>query len=131
MPRSRALLAIVPLLLGLLGCSLSGQSCAGDQPIDTLSLTPEVADVTPVSLDLCTLLTAAEIPGALGEAVEVQPGLQTGTCTFGTAASSQPKSAAVTAAQGTRAREFLQLSASLGLLFGQDPTALQTADCHG
>jgi hypothetical protein len=44
------------------------------------SPTSEVAAATPVALDLRTLLAPVEISDALGESVEVQPGLQTGSC---------------------------------------------------
>lgn len=119
---------VVPLLASLLACSLLGKSGSGDQPPEASSPTLDSAAATPVALDLCTLLTASEISDALGETVEAQPGTQTGTCTYATTTAPQPKSVAVSAAQGAQARELVQMSASLGLLFGGDAAAQQTAE---
>jgi YVTN family beta-propeller protein len=119
---------VIPLVAGLLACSLQGQTRSGDQPPDASSPTIDSVAVTPVDLDLCTLLSASEISDALGEAVEAQPGTQSGTCTYATTTASQPKSIAVSAAQGAQARDLVQISASLGLLFGGDAAALQIAE---
>jgi hypothetical protein len=126
MRTNRALLAILGLLLGSIACALQDRS--GDTPpiADTPSPEPQVA--SPVSLDLCTLLTATEVSDALGEAVEVQPGLQTGACSFATTTSTQPKSVAVSAAQGSQARDLVQMSASLGLLFGGNADSQRIAE---
>ncbi len=78
MPRRRTWFVLIPLLLGPLACPLQGQPGAGKQPSTSPSPAPEAA-ATPVALDLCTLLTAVEISDALGEPVEVQPGLLTGS----------------------------------------------------
>jgi hypothetical protein len=122
----RVLLAILGLLLGSIACGLQDRS-GGTPPItDTPSAEPQVA--SPVSLDLCTLLTATEVSDALGEAVEVQPGLQTGACSFATTTSTQPKSVAVSAAQGSQARDLVQMSASLGLLFGGNADSQRIAE---
>jgi YVTN family beta-propeller protein len=76
-----------------------------------------------VELDLCTLLTTDEVVQTLGEPVELQAGLQTGACSYATTDSAQPKSVAVSAAQGDQARDLVQMAASLGLLFGGSPEA--------
>ncbi len=122
----RALLAILVLLLGSIACGLQDRS--GDTPpiADTPSPEPQVA--SPVSLDLCTLLTAIEVSDALGEAVEVKPGVQTGACSYATTSSPQSKSVAVSAAQGSQARDLVQMSASLGLLFGGNADLQRIAD---
>ena len=122
----RALLAILGLLLGSIACGLQDRS--GDTPpiADTPSPEPQVA--LPVDLDLCTLLTATEVSDALGEAVEVQPGLQTGACNYATTSSAQPKSVGVSAAQGSQARDLVQMSASLGLLFGGNADSQRIAE---
>jgi len=122
----RALLAILGLLLGSIACGLQDKS--GDTPpiADTPSPEPQVA--SPVNLDLCTLMTAVEVSDALGEAVEVRPGLQTGACSYATTSSTQPKSVAVSAAQGSQARDLVQMSASLGLLFGGNADSQRIAD---
>lgn len=123
MPTHRRLLIVAPLLLGLLGCALGSRTNPTAESITATAPVP----VVPVSLDLCSLLTATEVSGALGEEVVVQPGLQTGACTFGTTTSPQPKSVGVSAAQGDQARDLVQMAASLGLLFGGDATSQQTA----
>jgi hypothetical protein len=122
----RALLTILGLLLGSIACGLQDRS--GDTPpiADTPSPEPQVA--SPVNLDLCALLTATEVSDALGEAVEVQPGLQTGACSYATTSSTQPKSVAVSAAQGSQARDLVQMSASLGLLFGGNADSQRIAE---
>jgi hypothetical protein len=122
----RILLAILGLLLSSIACGLQDRSADTPPIADTPSPEPLVA--SPVSLDLCTLLTAAEVSNALGEAVEVQPGLQTGTCSFATTSGTQPKSVAVSAAQGSQARDLVQMSASLGLMFGGDADSQQIAE---
>jgi len=122
----RALLAILGLLLGSIACGLQDRSADTPAIADTPSPEPQAA--SPVNLDLCTLLTATEVSDALGEAVEVQPGLQTGACSYATTSSSQPKSVAVSAAQGTQARDLVQMSASLGLLFGGNADSQRIAD---
>ena len=122
----RILLAILGLLLGSIACGLQERSADTPPITDTPSPEPQVA--SPVSLDLCTLLTAAEVSDALGEAVDVQPGLQTGACSFATTTSAQPKSVAVTAAQGSQARDLVQMSASLGLMFGGNADSQQIAE---
>jgi hypothetical protein len=126
MPRHRALLVIISLLLGSTACAL--QDSSGEAPPQAITPSPEALEVTPVSLDLCTLLTATEVSDALGEAVEVQPGLQTGACSFATTTSTQPKSVAVSAAQGSQARDLVQMSASLGLLFGGNADSQRIAE---
>jgi YVTN family beta-propeller protein len=126
--RLHRMVAIIPLLAGLLACSLQARTGSGDQLANASSPTLDSAAATPVALDLCTLLTATEISDALGDSVQAQPGLQTGTCTYATTSASQPKSVAVSAAQGAQARDLVQMSASLGLMFGGDATALQTAE---
>lgn len=120
----RRLALTLPLILTLLGCAL-GSAVAPTQVVTSIPATDvSLAPAEPVALDLCTLLTADEISAALGEAVEVQPGLQTGACTFGaTTDSAQPKSVAVSAAQSAQARDLVQMAASLGLLFGGSPEA--------
>ncbi|HET7009880.1 MAG TPA: hypothetical protein VFI11_03825 [Anaerolineales bacterium] len=118
--RSRLLHAI-PAALVLLGCAIARPSAPASTP--TATPPPE-----PVELDLCSLLTEGEVSDALGEAVAVQPDLQTGACNFATTAGPQAKSVSVSAAQGHQARQLLQRSASLGLLFGGDPAAQQIAD---
>ena len=124
MPAHRRLLIVTPLLLSLLACSL-GSSVGPTGAPDTAT---HPASVAPVELDLCSLLTASEVANALGEEVVLQPGLQTGACTFGTTTSPQPKSVAVSAAQGDQARDLVQMAASLGLLFGGDATSQQIAE---
>ena len=122
----RALLAILGLLLGSIACSLQGR--AGDTPTIADTPSPEPQAASPVGLDLCTLLSAAEVSNALGEAVEVQPGLQTGACSFATTTSPQPKSVGVSAAQGSQARDLVQMSASLGLMFGGNADSQRIAE---
>jgi hypothetical protein len=122
------MILVVPLAVALLACSLQGQTRSGDQAPDGSSPTLDTAAAIPVALDLCALLTAAEISDALGEAVEARPGTQTGTCTYATTTAPQSKYVAVSAAQGTQARELVQMSASLGLMFGGDAAALQIAE---
>jgi len=126
MRRHHALLAITGLLLSSIACALQGSS--GEAPPEAPTPSSEPESVAPVRLDLCTLLTAAEVSDALGEAVEVQPGLQTGACSYATSASAQPKSVGVSAAQGSQARDLVQLSASLGLLFGGSADLQQVAE---
>ena len=126
MPTHRALLAILGLLLGSVACELQDRSVDTPPIADTPSPEPQVA--SPVNLDLCTLLTTTEVSDALGEAVEVKPGLQTGACSYATTISTQPKSVAVSAAQGSQARDLLQMSASLGLLFGGNADSQRIAD---
>jgi hypothetical protein len=126
MRRHRALLVIISLLLGSTACAL--QDSSSEAPPEPTTPSPGAVEVTPVSLDLCTLLTTAEVSDALGEAVEVQPGLQTGACSYTTTASAQPKSVAVSAAQGSQARDLVQMSASLGLLFGGNADSQQIAE---
>jgi len=121
--RHRRLLIIAPLLLSLLGCALGSPGT----PIAEPSTATASAPIVPVNLDLCSLLTATEVSEALGEEVVVQPGLQTGACTYGTTTSAQPKSVGVSAAQGDQARDLVQMAASLGLLFGRDATSQQIA----
>jgi YVTN family beta-propeller protein len=125
---SYRMVLVVPIVAGLLACSLQSQMGAGDPSPEALSPTIDSAAATPVDLDLCTLVSASEISDALGEAVEAQPGTQSGTCTYATTAAPQPKSVAVSAAQGAQARDLVQMSASLGLMFGGDAAALQTAE---
>ncbi|HET7010245.1 MAG TPA: hypothetical protein VFI11_05670, partial [Anaerolineales bacterium] len=67
--RSRLLHAI-PAALVLLGCAIARPSAPASTP--TATPPPE-----PVELDLCSLLTEGEVSDALGEAVAVQPDLQT------------------------------------------------------
>jgi YVTN family beta-propeller protein len=126
--RLHRMVLVVPLVAGLLACSLQGQMRSADQPPDAPSPTIDSAAATPVDFDLCTLFSASEISDALGEAVEAQPGTQSGACTYATTTASQPKSLAVSAAQGAQARDLVQMSASLGLMFGGDAVALQTAE---
>jgi len=126
MRRSRDLLVIIGLLLASFACALQGSS--DEAPPEAETPSPEPAAVTPVRLDLCTLLTAAEVSEALGETVEVQPGLQTGACSFATTAGTQPKSVSVSAAQGTQARDLVQMSASLGLMFGGNADSQRIAE---
>jgi hypothetical protein len=126
MPTYRALLAILGLLLGSLACGLQDRSVETPPVADTPSPEPQVA--SPVDLDLCTLLTATEVSDALGEAVEVKLGLQTGACSYATTNSPLSKSVAVSAAQGSQARDLLQMSASLGLLFGGNADSQRIAD---
>jgi len=122
----RALLAILGLLLGSIACGLQDRSTDTPPIADTPSPEPQAA--SPVNLDLCTLLTATEVSDALGEAVEVQPGLQTGACSYATTRSAQPKSVGVSAAQGSQARDLVQMSASLGLLFGGNADSQRIAE---
>ena len=118
--RSRPLLLpALLLMITLLGCALG--STAAPEPTANPVTPPPPAE--PVLLDLCTLLTTDEVAQALGEAVELQAGLQTGACTFGATSGAQPKSVAVSAAQGNQARDLVQMAASLGLLFGGSPEA--------
>ena len=119
MPTRPPLIPALLLALTLLGCALG--STATPAPIATPVTPPPPAE--PVLLDLCTLLTTDEVAQALGESVELQAGLQNGTCTFGAASGSQPKSIAVSAAQGDQARDLVQMAASLGLMFGGSPEA--------
>ena len=107
------------LALTLLGCALGSTATPDPTAIPATTLPP----AEPVLLDLCTLLTSDEVAQALGEAVELQAGLQTGACTFGTTSGAQPKSVAISAAQGDQARDLVQMAASLGLLFGGSPEA--------
>jgi len=122
----RPLLAILGLLLGSIACGLQDRSADTPAIADTPSPEPQAA--SPVNLDLCTLLTATEVSDALGETVEVQPGLQTGACSYATTSSTQPKSVAVSAAQGSQARDLVQMSASLGLLFGGNADSQRIAE---
>jgi YVTN family beta-propeller protein len=115
--RPLPILALV-FALTLLGCALGSSATQAPLP-DTV---PPASPAEPVLLDLCTLLSADEVAQALGEPVEPQAGLQTGACTFA-ASGAQPKSVAVSAAQGDQARDLVQRAASLGLLFGGSPEA--------
>ena len=126
MRRYHALLAITGLLLSSIACALLGSSGEAPPEAPTPSSEPEV--VAPVRLDLCTLLTTTEVSDALGEAVEVRPGLQTSACSYATTNSTQPKSVAVSAAQGSQARDLVQMSASLGLLFGGNADSQRIAE---
>ncbi|MBM3122930.1 MAG: YncE family protein [Chloroflexi bacterium] len=118
--RSRPFLfAALLLAITLLGCAL-GTSGAPEPTAITASLPPPAETVL---LDLCTLLTGDEVAQALGEAVELQARLQTGACSFAATSGAQPKSVAVSAAQGAQARDLVQMAASLGLLFGGSPEA--------
>jgi YVTN family beta-propeller protein len=113
---------VAPALLlafTLLGCALG--SAATPATPEQSPAPPVPAE--PVLLDLCTLLTTDEVAQALGEAVELQAGLQTGACTYGTPSAAQPTSVGVSAAQGDQARDLVQMAASLGLLFGGNPEA--------
>ncbi len=126
MPAHRVLLAILGLLLGSIACGLQDKPVVTPPIADTPSPEPQVA--SPVKLDLCTLLTATEVSDALGEVVEVRPGLQTSACSYATTSSTQPKSVAVSAAQGGQARDLVQMAASLGLLFGGNADSQRIAD---
>lgn len=121
MPALRRLTMSVPLALTLLGCAI-GSAPTADLPMETATVSAQ-----PVELDLCELLTPEEVTQALGEAVGVQPGLQSGACSFATTAGAQPKSIAISAAQGDQARELVQVAASLGLLFAGSPESQQIA----
>lgn len=121
MPSLRRLTISVPLVLTLLGCAI-GSAPTGDLAVETATVSAQ-----PVELDLCLLLTPEEVTQALGDGVELQPGLQSGACTFATTAGAQPKSVAVSAAQGEQARQLVQMAASLGLLFGGSPESQQIA----
>jgi hypothetical protein len=124
MPTHRALLAILGLLLGSVACGLQDRSV--DAPPSRHAF-PEPRGLAG-DFDLCTLLTTTEVSDALGEAVDVKPGLQTGACSYATTNSTQSKSVAVSAAQGSQARDLLQMSASLGLLFGGNADSQRIAD---
>jgi virginiamycin B lyase len=122
----RTLLVVTGLILASMACALQGS--ATTSPSETEAVSIEPAAVTPTHLDLCTLLSAAEVSDALGQEVEVQPGLQTGACSFATSSGAQPKSVSVSAAQGSQARDLIQMAASLGLLFGGDAASMQIAE---
>lgn len=128
MHRHRVHLIVAGLVLSSFACSLQKTPQATQPEAEAATPTPEAVAVAPVSLDPCTLLSAEEVSNALGETVEVQPGLQTGACSFATTTGSQPKSIGVSAAQGSQARELVQMSASMGLLFGGTPELQQVAD---
>jgi hypothetical protein len=51
-------------------------------PTDTPTPTPLPTEVTPVLLDVCSLLTAEEVEAALGSPVTVQPAPETGNCSY-------------------------------------------------
>jgi hypothetical protein len=51
-------------------------------PTETPTPTPLPTEVTPVLLDVCTLLTPEEVEAALGSPVTVQPSPETGNCSY-------------------------------------------------
>jgi YVTN family beta-propeller protein len=126
MHRLRGLVVVLSLILFSFSCSLQQSSGAAPPQPDTPTAEPPAA--TPVNLDLCELLTTAEVSEALQEPVEVQPGLQTGACSYATTGGAQPKSVSVSAAQGSQARDLVQMSASVGLLFGANYETQKVAD---
>jgi YVTN family beta-propeller protein len=123
-PRHPRLHLLITILISTIACSLSGTR----EPTTEAPTPSPPAPAEPVELDLCTLLSEAEVSEALGDQLVLQPGLQTGTCSFASTGSAQPKYASVSAAQGEQARQLIQMAASLGVLFGGDPAMLQMAE---
>jgi hypothetical protein len=83
--------------------------------------------VTPVSLDVCTLLTPEEVEAALGSPVTVQPAPETGNCTYATESggSDLPVSVALGAGYGEEGKAIIVVSVAILTFFTGGSEAAQ------
>lgn len=79
--RSRVLLAVPVLLLGLAGCGENGSAASEGTPDRSNGSDGPVAEVAQAPEDLCALVTAAELSTALGVTVTIETG-PSGDCEF-------------------------------------------------
>jgi hypothetical protein len=88
-------------------------------PTNTPMPAPLPTEVTPVFLDVCTLLTPEEVEAALGSPVTVQPAPETGNCSY-TADSGEsdvPVSVALGAGYGEEGKAIMVVSVAILAFF--------------
>lgn len=95
-------------------------------PTDT-PIPPPPAEVTPVLLDVCTLLTPEEVEAALGGPVTVQPAPETGNCTYAAEPSEggMPASVALGAGYGEEGKAIIVVSVAILTFFTGGSEAAQ------
>ena len=88
-------------------------------PTNTPTPTPIPTEVTPVSLDVCTLLTAEEVEGTLGSPVTVQPAPETGNCSYvaESSAGEMPATVALGAGYGEEGKAIIVVSVAILTFF--------------
>jgi hypothetical protein len=88
-------------------------------PTDTPTSPPPPAEVTPVLLDVCALLTAEEIEAALGSPVTVQPAPETGNCSYvaESGAGGMPATVALGAGYGEEGKAIIVVSVAILTFF--------------
>jgi hypothetical protein len=96
-------------------------------PTDTPTPTPLPAEVTPVPLDVCSLLTAEEVEAALGSPVTVQPAPETGNCSYvaESSAGEMPVTVALGAGHGAEGKGIIIMSVALLTFFTGGSEAAQ------
>lgn len=96
-------------------------------PTDTPTPPPPPAEVTPVSLDVCTLLPPEEVEAALGSSVTVQPAPETGNCTYAAESSGGdlPVSVALGAGYGEEGKAIIVVSVAILTFFTGGSEAAQ------
>ncbi len=86
---------------------------------DTPTSPPPPTEVTPVALDVCTLLTAEEVEAALGSPVTVQPAPETGNCSYvaESGAGGMPATVALGAGHGEEGKAIMVVSVAILTFF--------------
>ncbi len=137
------LIAALPLLLAALACAapLPGASA----PTPTLFLLPTAPEPTvtpppsptppppveagpPALLDLCAVLTPAEVEAVLGGPAQAQPNLDSGVCAYSplTPPPGTPRTLTFAAAYDGEAKALLLVGVGVIMAFSGDPAAQQT-----
>jgi hypothetical protein len=96
-------------------------------PTDTPTPTPLPTEVTPILLDVCSLLTAEEVEAALGSPVTVQPAPETGNCSYvaESSAGEMPVTVALGAGYGEEGKAIIVVGVALLTFFTGGSEAAQ------